>query len=245
MKPAIYTGFVTHKRYIPRIHAFKYPFFMWFLNLDHIERQADMGWWFSTKRFALSRYNRADYLGPPDEPLHISVKKRMQELTSEPVSGEIFGLLNLRTLGLYFSPVNFYFGYDESDNCTHMLAEVSNIPWNERHHYAHYLGNSQFSPSQTKAFKVSPFNPVDQRYTWTIEPPSRSVGVGIAVYDNRGHIFDARLKLQRHALTLSSVRRQLMRKPVMTASTVGGIYWQAFKLYLKGVPYVPYQKEMT
>jgi DUF1365 family protein len=29
----------------------------------------------------------------------------------------------------------------------------------------------------------------------------------------------------------------------MTAFIVGGIYYQALKIYLKGIPYVPYKKE--
>jgi DUF1365 family protein len=36
----------------------------------------------------------------------------------------------------------------------------------------------------------------------------------------------------------------IMKKPIMTAYIVLGIYWQALKLFLKGVPYIPYQKEM-
>ncbi len=174
MNSALYAGFIAHQRFIPRAHRFRYPFFMWFLDLDNIDTLPDLGRWFSTRRFSLSRFHRPDYLGDPLEPLHSSVKKRMQELTGKTVTGKVFGLLNLRTCGLYFSPVNFYFGYDREEHCTHMLAEVSNIPWNERHHYAHYIGGNQFNPVQAKEFKVSPFNPVDQQYTWTIEPPDKN-----------------------------------------------------------------------
>jgi len=248
MNSALFAGSIAHRRFIPRVHAFRYPFFMWLLELDRIDTMPDLGRWFSVKRFALSRFHRPDYLGDPSEPLHISVKRRLQELTGTAVTGKVFGLLNLRTLGLYFSPVNFYFGYDRTMRCTHMLAEVSNIPWNERYHYAHHLAGDQFDPMQPKAFKVSPFNPVDQQYTWTIEPPGEKVKIGITVHDDRGHIFDAVLDLQHHALTKKSVRRQLLRRPIMTASIVGAIYWQALKLYVKGVPYVPYapvNKEVT
>ena len=245
MNSALYAGFIGHRRYIPKHHKFRYPFFMWLLDLDEIEHLEDRGWWFSTKRFALSRFHRPDYLGPSNEPLHVSLKKRMEELTGRRVTGKVYGLLNLRTLGLYFSPVNFYFGYNEAMECTHMLAEVSNIPWNERHHYAHYLGDHQFSPSEPKAFKVSPFNPVNQQYRWEIHPPDETVAVTISVHDERGHIFAAKLDLQRYTLSSSSIRKRLLRRPVMTASIVAGIYWQALKLYLKGIPYVPYQKETT
>jgi DUF1365 family protein len=63
------------------------------------------------------------------------------------------------------------------------------------------------------------------------------------VSDGRGKIFEARLQLERQQLDKATVRRMLLKKPIMTASIVGGIYYQALKIYLKGIPYVPYEKE--
>ncbi|MBW6508772.1 MAG: DUF1365 domain-containing protein [Desulfuromonadales bacterium] len=245
MSSALYVGRVTHQRFIPRQHSFSYPFFMWFLDLEQVDEVPDLGRWFSVKHVALSRFLRSDYLGPADEPLHLSVKQRLLELTGVPVTGTVCALLNLRTLGLYFSPVNFYFGYDLVGHCTHMLAEVSNTPWNQRHHYAHLLDPGLNQRENPKAFHVSPFNPVQQHYRWQIEPPQDNARIVIDVDDERGHLFRALINLKRQPLTLSSVRRQLFRKPVMTLSILAGIYWQALRLYLKKVPYVPYRKELS
>ncbi|MFY9942232.1 MAG: DUF1365 domain-containing protein [Desulfobacterales bacterium] len=245
MKPALYVGAITHQRFIPRNHRFRYPFFMWYLNLDEIDRLPDMGHWFSARRFALSRFYRPDYLDRPAQPLHARVKSRMQALTGVPVDGQVGALVNLRTLGLYFSPVNFYFGFDRQLRLTHFLAEVSNIPWNERHLYGHYLGDGRPAPTHAKAFHVSPFNPRNQYYRWQITRPGKRIRIGIAVHDARGQVFEARLDLARRPFNLASVKRQLLGKPVMTGSIVAAIHWQALRLYHKGVPYVPYPKEMT
>ena len=245
MTSALYVGRVAHRRFIPREHNFSYPFFMWFLDLEQVDELPDLGRWFSVKRFALSRFLRSDYLGPAHEPLHLSVKQRLLELTGVPVKGTVCALLNLRTLGLYFSPVNFYFGYDGEGNCTHMLAEVSNTPWNQRHHYAHLLNPGQSQRDNPKQFHVSPFNPINQHYRWQIEPPDEQARIVIDVDDERGHLFRALVNLKREPLTLPSVRRRLLTKPVMTLSILAGIYWQALRLYLKKVPYVPYGKELS
>jgi len=243
MNAALYLGRVFHQRHLPRQHRFHYPFFMWALNLDRLDEIADLGLWFSPRRTALSRFRRADYLGPADEPLHLSVKRKLEQLTNKPVTGEIWGLLNLSSLGVYFSPINFYFGYDLQGNCTHLLAEVSNTPWNERHYYAHDLTEADAEIRHSKAFHVSPFNPMDQEYRWQIEPPEERVRIRIAVHDRRGHIFDAVIQLQQQPLTASEARVQLLKKPVMTGFILAGIYWQALRLYRKKVPYVPYKKK--
>lgn len=243
MKSALYTGTISHRRYIPKAHQFSYPFFMWFLNLDQLDRLPRLGRWFSTRKWAISRFNRSDYLGNPTQALGDSVREKMAALTKRPVTGQVCGLMNMRTFGLYFSPVNFYYGFSDTGDFTHFMAEVSNIPWNERHQYAYHVAGKAFTPSHCKEFHVSPFNPLDQYYRWHISPPGNEIRTKLEVHDQRGHIFTASLKLERYALTRVSVQRQLLRKPIMTAFTVGGIYWQALRLFLKGVPYIPYRKE--
>lgn len=244
MKTGLYVGTIAHRRYIPKSHSFRYPFYMWFLDLEMLDQLPPLGWWFSAKKFALSRLRRSDYLGDPSQSLADSVKQKMQELTGRSVAGKVFGLMNVRTLGLYFSPVNFYYGYDKEGNLSHFLAEVSNIPWNERHQYGHYVAGDRFSPTNPKQFHVSPFNSLDQEYRWQIQPPAEIAGINLQVHDRRGQIFEACLQLKHYPLTLDSVRKQLSKKPIMTLFIVAGIYYQALKLFLKGVPYVPYKKEM-
>jgi len=243
MKSALYIGTIAHRRRIPVEHKFHYPFFMWFLNLDELDQLTSVGRWFSTKRWAMSRFNRPDYYGNPEVPLADAIRSRMEELTGEPVTGHVCGLLNMRTLGVYFSPVNFYYGYDDKGDFSHFLAEVSNIPWNERHQYAHYVGGGVLTPDHPKEFHVSPFNDENQHYNWTLEEPGSNLSVQLDVSDSRGHVFTAQLGLKRHPLNLQSVRARILRKPAMTMSIVAGVYWQAFNLFRKGVPYITYNKE--
>ncbi len=244
MQAGLYVGKIHHRRFIPKNHRFSYPFFMYFIILDRFAEQRSIGRLFSINRWAFNRFHRPDYYGDDDQPLADAIRERMKELTGYPVRGEVYGLMNVRTLGLYFSPVNFYYGLDKDGTFSHFLAEVSNIPWNERHQYGYYVQNRRLTLSDTKKFKVSPFNPVEQRYHWQISPPGEQIQVKLGVDDERGHIFEASLTLQREPLTIKSLRRQLLRRPVMTASIVAAIYWQALMLYVKKVPYVPYHKEM-
>ncbi len=249
MIPALYVGTVAHERAFPKRHRFRYRFFMWFFNLTEIDTLPRIGRWFSPqakegdRRWALYRFDRKDYFGSAERPLAMAIKERMAELTGEQVSGDVYGLMNVRTLGLYFSPVNFYYGYDREGNFSHFLAEVANTPWNERHQYCHLVTDGNLTPEHKKTFHVSPFNPIDQRYRWQFTPPGRNLLVQIQIDDERGHIFTATLALERMPLDLATVRQQLGRKPVMPLFIIAGIYWQALKLYTRGVPYVPYHQE--
>lgn len=245
MKHSLYVGSVEHRRRTPKAHAFSYSLHMWFFDLDRLEEIPELAPWVALQggRWAINRYCRRDYLGEPTIPLGKSVRQRMKELTGSEVTGGVCGLLNLRTLGLFFSPVNFYYGYDRDGNLSHFLAEVSNTPWNERHHYAYGLRQAPYQMEQVKAFHVSPFNPMTQHYRWRLEAPGETLAVTIEIDDERGDIFSANLRMQRRTLDRATIVPFLIKKPVMTAFIVGGIYYQALKIFLKGIPYIPYRKE--
>jgi DUF1365 family protein len=244
MESALYSGHIVHTRHLPKVHTFRYPFFMWYLDLDNVDHLQDLGIWFSSRRWAFNRYYRPDYLGGPDRSLADCVREKMKELSGSEVTGKLFGLLNLRSAGLYFSPVNFYYGFAEDGTATHLLAEVSNTPWNQRHYYCHRLDKNHRDIAHAKSFKVSPFNPAEnQTYKWKISEPLETLEVNLGVHDERGHVFEAALRLNRQPFTSSSARKLLVRKPVTTLFIMAGIYWQAMKIFLKGIPYIPYEKE--
>ena len=94
-----------------------------------------------------------------------------------------------------------------------------------------------------KAFHVSPFNHLDQHYSWHIQPPGENLAVELKVNDVRGDIFEARLQLNKMPLEAGRIAGLIMKKPVMTGSIVAKIYWQAAKLYIKGIPYLGYARE--
>lgn len=148
--------------------------------------------------------------------------------------GRSMMLAQCRCLGLYFSPINFYFCYDSDDNCQYMLAEVSNTPWRERHYY---LLNFSEELKVKKAFHVSPFMGMDMDYHWKISPPDKRVRVHIENHQQE-KVFDATMALIRQPLEAKQLLSTLLSIPSMTLKIVLSIYWQALKLFIGKVPFV-------
>ena len=89
---------------------------------------------------------------------------RLTTLLLHAPDGRVLLLGNVRCMGFYFSPVNFYFCYRQGE-ARYLLAEVSNTPWNERHYYL--LDLAALAPHD-KDFHVSPFMGLAMRYHWRI-----------------------------------------------------------------------------
>ena len=234
LESAIYRGKVFHQRVVPKHHAFSYDIFLYWLKLSELSSIAS-----SVKHFSLAglkrsivNFRRSDYLGNPDQSLEQSVLARMSDLHGQQLKGDVFLLGQIRTFGLYFSPVNFYYLRNSEGVYSHMLAEVSNTPWNERHHYLVDLSEQKDS---AKAFHVSPFNPIDMTYHWRIPQPNENLRLQLICSKETKH-FEASIDLHRIELTSKTLRSTLLSIPSMTIKTVIGIYWQALKLFIKRVP---------
>ncbi len=232
IQSAIYQGKVFHQRFRPTRHAFEYSMFLFWLNLDEIEHIADSVKHFSTSRLSLVQFRRSDYLGDQKVPLSDAVLAKMSSLNGTPLDGEIFLLGQLRTLGIYFSPVNFYFLRNRNGQFSHMLAEVSNTPWHETHCY---LVNLEKQDNSKKAFHVSPFNPMKMDYKWRVSIPDERLSIAIDCHQDAKD-FSAGLVLHRKPLTTKTLRKNLLAIPSMSVKTLVGIYCQALKLWLKGTP---------
>ncbi len=235
MQSAIYKGRVFHSRFVPKKHAFNYQIFLMWLDLDELQLVETQVKGFSMHNWAPIRFKREDYFGDPKQPLQQAILEKMSELAGQNLTGKVFLLGQTRTFGLYFSPVNFYYLQRADGSFSHLLAEVSNTPWDQRHCYLVDLDQQQDS---AKAFHVSPFNPMDMQYKWKISQPQQRLTVSLSCHKDIKH-FVANIDMQRIELNSSSLLNVLLSIPSMTIKTVFGIYWQALKLFIKGVPFYP------
>lgn len=236
---ALMVGRVAHARYQPVIHKFCYDMFMVRIDLDELVELQQKVWGFGEKWWHWARFRREDYVG--EGKMKSAVQAKVEEITGVHITGKVIMVCHLRYLGLYFSPVNFYYLYDDDGNWKYLLAEVSNTPWNQRHYYALSAdkGNQGQNWEHQKAFHVSPFNPIEQHYKWRLKPLTNNLMVHLECHRENKE-FDATLSLKAREFTTSNFLKLLAFTPIQTAKVVVGIYWQAAKLFIKKAPFYPH-----
>lgn len=246
MHSRIYVGQVRHRRYRPAPHAFRYGLFMLYLDLDELPTLFSRHWLWSARRMAVARFRREDHLGDKSIDLGSAVRQLVRDETGISLNGPIRLLTNLRYFGYGFNPVSFYYCFDPGgEKLELVVAEVNNTPWGEQHCYilpeSENQGNAttkRYLPD--KRFHVSPFMDMDINYDWRFTLPAERLIVHMKNFRRGAQLFDATLSLREQHINGFNLAAVLVRYPLMTVRIITAIYYQALRLRLKKIPFVPH-----
>lgn len=262
----LYDGKVRHRRFVDGARSFSYGLYLSFLDLDRVEESLAGCALASSRRAAPLLYRRGDYFGPGELELSSWIRRLVEQRTGRRPEGEVFLLTQLRTLGVSFNPVSFYYCYDRpvdgGGELAAIVAEITNTPWGERHAYVLDARRAERRGQALhwgldKDFHVSPFLPMEQRYAWTFTPPAERLFVHM---ENRPQVsatqegagerpdksFDATLDLRRGpSMTTGAVLWRQLRFPLLPALTLFWIYRQAAQLWLRGTRFYDHPQETT
>ena len=248
----IYTGKLMHHRFKPKVHRFTYRVASWLLDLNEIDRLDKRLTLFSCNRFNVVSFHQRDHGDGSDTPLPEQICRLLaQHHIQAPDNVQL--LCYPRMLGYTFNPLAIYFCC-KNQQLIALVYEVSNT-FGERHSYVGAVDPdaevSELKQSLSvrqqadKALHVSPFFPMDCYYHFRIQPPAKTVTLGIDLNDDSGKLFTAVFKGRQQAISDRLILRQSLLLPLQTLKVIIAIHWQALHLWLKGITIYRHKPKAT
>jgi uncharacterized protein len=240
---ALYVGKVVHARLRPKPHRFTYRIFMTLIDLDRLDEATGLSRFFSVGPFNLLSFRESDHL--PSSQAVAGLAERARALFAQnhiDVSSSRILLLCLpRVMGYAFNPISVFYAVDDYGQLRGLIYEVRNT-FGESHAYVVPAAASTetFRHGQGKQFHVSPFLPMDLQYQFSVSTPAKNLFLRIVDFDSSGPLLRTGFSGKHSALSSLTSLKCFFGLPLMTLKVISGIYFEAVRLYFKGMRVYPH-----
>lgn len=234
---ALYAGAVVHARLRPVRHRLRYRMLNILLDLDELPALDRRLALFAYNRRALFSFHDADHGDGSATPLRLQVEAVLRGAGIDPGGGHIRVLCMPRVLGMVFNPITVYFCHGADGAPQAMLYEVNNT-FGQRHSYLIPVDGpvrGALRQRCDKRFHVSPFMDMDLSYAFRVTMPDESISLGVDVHDKAGTLLFAAFTGRRRPLTDGRLLGAFLAHPLLAGRVLGGIHWEALKLWWKGM----------
>ena len=241
MKHLFFEGSVYHKRFIPTVHEFTYPFYLLDINLNSFKTLGNK--LFSINRFNLFSFKSSDHFGTHKE-FNKNVLQLLDKFDLD--AGQEMHFLTLpRVFNFVFNPISLLVLFT-NEKPTHLLAEVNNynggkvvykVTLNE-------ASNGIYKGISDKDMHVSPFFDRNGIYKFTFSYSKEKMDVSVTLYEAGEKKLVARFNGHALPFTVATLWRLLWKQTFLTFKVVTRTLWQSFKLWKKGLKwYSPLQTD--
>lgn len=233
---AIYEGVVVHSRLRPVRHRLRYRMLNLLLDLEEMPAMSRRLRLFGHNRAALFSFHDRDHGDGGETPLREQIGRWLAEAGLESPGGRILALCMPRVLGMVFNPITVYFCHRADGTLQAMLYEVNNT-FGQRHSYLLPVADDETRIRQRcdKRFYVSPFMDMEQSYAFRLTRPGATVSLHVEARDAAGPLLFAAFSGQRREMSDTALLRSFLAHPLLALRVLGGIHWEALKLWRKGL----------
>jgi DUF1365 family protein len=240
MESALYVGEVMHHRLRPKRHRFVYRTFSLLLDLDELPELDRRFRLFGHNRAALLSFRDRDHGAADGTPPRAWAEAALARAGLAECGHRIRLLCFPRILGYAFNPLTTYFCHRADGTLGAVIYAVRNT-FGERHAYLIAVDPREAAAglvrqSCAKGFYVSPFVPMEAGYRFRLRPPGPRFALAIRETDAQGELLVATQTARRVELSDPALAWALAAHPLMALKVVGGIHWEALRLWLKGAP---------
>lgn len=242
MNSCIYEGYTEHRRHRPVEHHFRYPLYVYCLDLDELQDLDHRLPFFGYNRLRPSSIYDRDYLNERGGSIR---QKLMIILAEKPFYGRINRIVlitSARYFHYVFNPVSFYYCFARDDSLLCVIAEVNNT-FGEKHLYVlddpePHINGYEAHYRTEKAFHVSPFNTLIGEYEFFFSGIGKEIDIRIFLHREGEKIFEARLWGVFRPLTAMGHVAMLLRHPFIPHLSMPRIFYEAARLSVrKKLPY--------
>lgn len=230
-----YEGAIYHKRVHPKVHEFKYNFYLLDIDVSNSSSFNKLkNSYFSINKLNFLSLKTKDHFGKSDDFLQ-NIDRLLEEFNLEKSSKLRFITLP-RVLNFVFNPISILMVFDKENNPSHILAEVHNYN-SGRVIYPVKLEkkSNSYTGIVKKDMYVSPFFQSMGVYKFELKYDENKLFIKIDLYEDDVYklsaIFNSKAKNFNKKTSLSI----FFKYTFITFLVVSRTFFHAIKLYLKGL----------
>lgn len=244
----LYKGKVMHARISPKHHRFEYHVFSMVVDLDRLNEIDRISPIFSVGKFNLLSFEPRDH--HPDGtqnnegvPLRQLIGAHLKAHHIEWTPSRILLACYPRILGKVFNPLSVFYIYRSDHQLGALIYEVRNT-FGEKHLYVCPVNNDQRSAAHirqdaAKDFYVSPFIEMNMHYHFTMSEPNETISWRILEKQHDKPVLAATYYGYHALFSTKNLIKFFLQIPLLTWKILIGIHFEALRLWLKGLKYVP------
>ena len=229
MTAAIYDVDIAHARAAPVRHVVRHRSYLWLVDLDELPVLPHGLRW-------LARFEARDHAGDPSMSIRHNVEDFLRTQGIVPPGGRITMLANARSAGYVFNPLSVFWCHDRDGAVAATVLEVHNT-YGGVHRYL-VPTDAAGRGDVAKEFYVSPFYPVDGRYSVSAPEPGNRLTLSITLHRPGDRPFGATVRGVRRDATRRGIIATALRYPLHTWTVRALITGHGIALWRKGLPVI-------